>query len=79
MVKLPPWDTPAWRLPHELRPLYAAVNHVRDLEATPGASLADIAAGRRAVAVAAMELTRLVDALRLFEAKRATVRYFGQA
>jgi hypothetical protein len=35
MVKLPPWDTLAWRLPRELRPLYAAVNRVRDLEATP--------------------------------------------
>jgi hypothetical protein len=62
-----------------LRPLYAAVNCVRDLEATPGASPAEIAAARRAVAVAAVELTRLVDALRLFEAKRVTVRYFGRA
>ena len=75
MVKLPPSDTPAWYL----RPLYAAVNCVRDLEATPGASPAEIAAARRAVAVAAVELTRLVDALRLFEAKRVTVRYFGRA
>jgi hypothetical protein len=79
MVKLPPWDTPIWRLPHELRPLYAAVNRVRDLEAAPGPSLAEIAAARRAVAVAAGDLTRLVDALRLFEANRATVRYFGHA
>ena len=79
MVKLPPWDTPDWRLPHELRPFYAAVNRVRDLEATPGVSLAEIAAGRRAVAVAAVELTRLVDALRLFKAERATVPYFGRA
>jgi len=38
-----------------------------------------IAAAQRAVAVAAAELTRLVDAMRLFEAKRATVRYFGRA
>ena len=79
MVKLPPWDTPDWRLPHELRPFYAAVNRVRDLEATPGVSLAEIAAGRRAVAVAAVELTRLVDTLRLFKAERATVPYFGRA
>jgi len=79
MVKLPPWDTPDWRLPHELRPFYAAVNRVRDLEATPGVSLAEIAAGRRAVAVAAVELTRLVDALRLFQAERSTVPYFGRA
>jgi hypothetical protein len=79
MVKLPPWDTPPWRLPHELRPFYAAVNHVRDLEATPGVSLADIAAARREVARAAMELTRLVDAIRLFKVKRATVGYFGRA
>ena len=79
MVKLPAWDTPSWRLPHELRPFYAAVNRVRDLEATPGVSLADITAGRRAVAVAAIELTRLVDALGLFKAERATVPYFGRA
>ena len=79
MVKLPAWDTPAWRLPHELRPFYAAVNCVRELEATPGSSLAEIAAARRAVAFAAVKLTRLVDALRLFEASRATVRYFGRA
>jgi hypothetical protein len=78
-VKLPPWDTPAWRLPRELRPLYAAVNRVRDLEATPGASLEEIAAARRAIAAAAVELTRLVDAMRLFEAKHGTVRYFGLA
>ena len=78
MVKLPPWDTPAWRLARELRPLYAAVNCVRDLEGTPGAPAAEIAAARRAVAVAAVELTRHVDTLRLFEAKRATVRYFGR-
>jgi hypothetical protein len=79
MVKLPAWDTPSWRLPHELRPFYAAVNRVRDLEATPGASLAEIAAARHAVAFAAVDLTRLVDALRLFKAERATVAYFGQA
>jgi hypothetical protein len=79
MVRLPPWDTPAWRLARELRPLYAAVNRVRDLEATPGASLEEIGAARRAVTVAAAELTRLVDAMRLFEAGRATVRYFERA
>jgi len=79
MVKLPAWDTPSWRLPHELRPFYAAVNRVRDLEATLDASPAEIVAARRAVAVAAMELTRLVDALRLFKAERATVAYFGMA
>jgi hypothetical protein len=79
MVKLPPWDTPAWRLARELRPLYAAVNRVHELEATPGASLAEIAAAQRAVAVAAAELTRLVDVMQLFEAKRATVGYFGKA
>jgi hypothetical protein len=79
MVKLPPWDTPIWRLPHELRPLYAAVDRVPDLEAAPGSSLAEIAAARRAVAVAAGDLTRLVDALRLFEMNRSTVRYLGHA
>ena len=79
MLKLPPWDTPAWRLARELRPLYAAVNRLHDLEATPGASLAETAAARFVVDVAAVELTRLVDAMRLFNTKRATVRYFGRA
>jgi len=79
MLKLPPLDTPSWRLPPEFRPLYAAVNRVRDLEATPGASLEEIAAARRAIAAAAVELTRLVDALRLFDAKQATVPYCGRA
>ena len=79
MVKLPPWDTPPWRLPHELRPFYAAVNRVHELEATPDASPTEIAAAERAVAVAAAELTRLVDAVQLFEAGRETVRYFGRA
>ena len=73
MVKLPPWDTPAWRLARELRPLYAAVNRVQELEATPDASLEEIASAQRAVAVAAAELMRLLDAMRLFKAKRATV------
>ena len=79
MVKLARWDTPAWRLTRELRPLYAAVNRVRELEATPGASLEEIASAQRAVAVAAAELTWLVDAIRLFKAERATVPYFGRA
>ena len=79
MVKLPPWDTPAWLLARELRPLYAAVNRVHELEATPDATPAEIAAAQRAVADAAAELTRLVDVISLFEAKRATVRYFGRA
>ena len=79
MVKLPPWDTPTWRLARELRPLYAAVNRVRDLKTTSRASPAEIAAAERAVGDAAVELTRLVDAMRLFEAKRVTVRYFGRA
>ena len=78
MVKAPPWDTPAWRLAREL-PLYAAVNRVHELEATPGASPAEIASAQRAVAVNAAELTRLVDAMQLFEAKRATVSYFERA
>ena len=79
MVKVPPWDTPPWRLARELRPLYAAVNRVHDLEATGGASPAEIAAAQRAVAVAAAELTRHVDAMGLFEAKQTTVRYCGRA
>ena len=79
MVKAPPWDIPPWRLAQELRPLYAAVNRVHELEAVPGATPAEIAAAQRAVADAAAELTRLVDAMQLFEAKRATVRYFGRA
>jgi hypothetical protein len=79
MVKPPPWDTPAWRLPQELRPLYAAVNRFRELQATPGASLAEAAAARRAVDLAGAELVRLLDATRLFEAKQTTVPYFGKA
>jgi hypothetical protein len=79
MVKAPPWNTPAWRLPRELRPLYAAVNRVQELEATPDATPAEIAAAQRAVSDATAELTRLVDAMQLFEAKQATVRYFGRA
>ena len=79
MVKLPTWDTPAWRIARELRPLYAAVNRVHELEAIPDASPVELASAQRAVAVAAVELTRLVDAMQLFEAKQATVRYFGRA
>jgi len=79
MVKVPPWDTPGWRLARELRPLYAGVNRVHELEATPGAAPVEIASAQHAVAVAAAELTRLVDAMRLFEAGRATVAYFGRA
>jgi hypothetical protein len=78
MVKLPAWDTPAWCLARELRPLYAAVNRVRHLEARPGASLAEIAEAQRAVGAAAAELTWLVEAIRLFEEKQTTVRYFGR-
>ena len=44
MGKAPPWDTTAWRLPQELRPIYAAVKRVRELEATPAVSPAEIAA-----------------------------------
>ena len=65
MVKLPPWDTPAWHLARELQPLYAAVNRVHELEATPGASPAEIAEARHAVDLAAVELTRLADAMKL--------------
>ena len=79
MVKLPSWDTPAWRLARELRPLYAAVNRLRHLEARPSASLAEIAEAQRAVGAAAADPIQLVDAMRLFEAKQATVRYFGRA
>ena len=79
MVKLPPWDTPAWRLPHELRPFYAAVNRLHQLEAKSGASPAEIAAARHAVGVAAVQLVRQVDAIRVFKANRATVHYFGRA
>ena len=78
MVKVPPWDTPPWRLARELRPLYAAVNRVHELEATPNASREEIAAAQRLVSDAAAELTRLVDAMQLFEAGRTTVRYFGR-
>jgi hypothetical protein len=60
MIKLPAYDTPAWRLARELQPLYAAVNRVHELEATPDASPAEIASAQRAVAAAAAELTRLV-------------------
>ena len=79
MVRVPPWDTPPWRLARELRPLYAAVNRVHELETTPDASPEEIASAQRAVSDAASELTRIVDAMQLFEAKRVTVRYFGRA
>jgi hypothetical protein len=46
-----------------LRPLYAAVNRVHELEATPAASPAEIAAAQRAASDAASELTRIVDAM----------------
>jgi hypothetical protein len=78
MVKLPPWDTPTWRLARELRPLRRGLLRPRT-GATPDASPLEIASAQRAVAVAAAELTRLVDAMRLFKAKRATVGYFGRA
>ena len=79
MLKLPPLDTPTWRLPQEVRPLYAAVNRVRELEVAPDASQAEITAARRAVKVAAAELAQNIDAARLFQAKRVTVPYFGRA
>jgi hypothetical protein len=79
MLKLPPWDTPTWRLPRELRPFYAAVNHLRQLEARYGASPAEIAAARHAIGIAGVQLVRHIDAIRLFEAKQATVHYFGRA
>ena len=67
MFKLPPWDTPAWRLPRELRPFYAVVNRLHQLEARYGASPAEIAAARHAVGVAGVQLVRHIDAIRLFE------------
>jgi hypothetical protein len=79
MNKAPPWHTPAWRLPEELRPIYAAVNRVHELEAKPGVSQAEIAVARRAVDVAAVELTRLADAMKLYQERNVTVRYFGRA
>jgi len=79
MVKLPPWDTPAWLLPRELRPFYAAVNRLHRLEAKARTSPAVIAAARHAVGVAGVQLVRHVDAIRDFEAKRTTVQYFGRA
>jgi len=79
MVKLPPWDTPAWRLPQELRPLYAAVNRLHELKAESDTPRREIAAALYAIGAAATQLMQLVDALRLFEEKRATVPYFGRA
>ena len=79
MLKLPAWDTPAWRLPRELRPFYAAVNRLHELEAKSGAAPTEIAEARHAVAIAGVRLVRLVDTIKLFEEKRATVRYFGCA
>ena len=78
MVKAPPWDIPPWRLAQELRPLYAAVNRVHELEANR------VPRRQRSLqpsvrCVAAAELTRLVDAMQPFEAKRVTVRSFGRA
>jgi hypothetical protein len=67
MVKSPPWDTPAWRLPPKLRPIYAAVKRVRELETRSGASPGEIAAAHRAVAIAGVQLAWLVDAIHLFE------------
>jgi len=51
----------------ELRPLCAAVNRVHELEATPGVSPAEIAAARHTVYVSAVELTRLADAMKLYQ------------
>lgn len=78
MLKLPPLDTLLGAYARGAPP-YAAVNRVRGLAATPGVSLEEITAARRAVNVAAAELTRLVDAARLFQTKRATAPYFGRA
>jgi hypothetical protein len=55
MVKLPPWDTPTWLLPRELRPFYAAVNRLHQLEAKSGASPAEITAARHAVGIAGVQ------------------------
>jgi len=63
----------------ELRPLCAAVNRVHELEATPGVSPAEIAAARHTVYVSAVELTRLADAMKLYQKRKVTVRYFGRA
>ena len=60
-------------------PFYAAVNRLHQLEAKSGASPAEIAAARHAVGVAAVQLVRQVDAIRVFKANRATVHYFGRA
>ena len=60
-------------------PFYAAVNRLHQLEAKSGASPAEIAVARHAVGVAAVQLVRHVDAIRLFKANRATVHYFGRA
>ena len=79
MGKVPPWDTPSWRLPRELRPIYAAVNRVRELEATPAVSPAETAAARRAIEGAAAEQSWLTDAMKLYQESKVTVRYFGRA
>jgi len=55
------------------------VNRVRELEATPGVSPAETAAARRAIEVAAAELSWLTDAMKLYQERKVTVRYFGQA
>jgi hypothetical protein len=55
------------------------VNRVHELEATPGVSPAEIAAARRAIEVAAVELSWLTDAMKLYQERKVTVRYFGQA
>jgi hypothetical protein len=49
------------------------------LRLPPGASSEEIAAARRAVENATVELLWLADALKLYQENQATVRYFGRA
>jgi hypothetical protein len=46
MVKLPAWDTPCLAPSAKVAPLYVAVNCLRELEATPGASPVEIASAQ---------------------------------
>jgi hypothetical protein len=80
MVKLPPWDTPAWRLPRELRPLLRCGQSPAQTRGKICCLAGrELAAARHAVGAAAVELVRRVDAMWLFKAERATVGYFGRA
>jgi len=44
-----------------------------------GASPREIAAAQHSVSASAVKLTRLADAIKLYQERKVTVRYFGRA